>query len=90
MDFIGVGIGLLAVLGVAGLTVWIAVRPGTFKPGATGAAGAFGAIEQVFAPAQYEARVEIERQQQAPAPAPLPGGEGPKGDPGRAGQAGGS
>jgi hypothetical protein len=77
MDFIGLGIGVFVVLAVAGLTVWIAVRPGTLKPGATGTAGAFGAIEQVFAPAQYEARLEVERQHQAQAPAPLPGGKGP-------------
>ncbi|MCG2621697.1 hypothetical protein LVY72_07175 [Arthrobacter sp. I2-34] len=82
MDFIGLGIGIIAVLAVIGLTVWIALRPGTLKPGATGAAGAFGAVEEVFAPARYEARLEIERQQQAPAPAPLPGDTGPDEAPG--------
>jgi hypothetical protein len=86
MDFRGVAAGILAVLAVIGLTVWTAVRPGTRKPGATGAAGAFGAVEQVFAPVQYEARLEVERQHRAQAPAPLARGQGPGGAGARTGR----
>jgi hypothetical protein len=73
MDLVGglIALGLVALIIAA--TVAMASRPWRGFPGSTGISGAFGAMEEVFAPGRYEARMEQERQQQAPAPAPAPG-----------------
>jgi hypothetical protein len=80
MDFIGglIALGLVALI-IAG-TVAMACRPWRGGPGSSGFSGMFGAMEEIFAPGRYEARIEQERQQQAPAPAPIPGDKPTPGD----------
>ncbi|MGM0928757.1 MAG: hypothetical protein ACQEXN_03480 [Actinomycetota bacterium] len=80
MDFIGglIAVGLVGAIIAA--TVAMASRPWRGGPGSAGLSGMFGAMEEIFAPGRYEARIEQERQQQAPAPAPIPGDKPTPGD----------
>ncbi|UNK46857.1 hypothetical protein [Arthrobacter sulfonylureivorans] len=80
MDFVGglIALGLVALIIAA--TVAMASRPRRGGPGSSGFSGMFGAMEEIFAPGRYEARIEQERQQQAPATAPLPGDKPKPGD----------
>jgi hypothetical protein len=80
MDFVGGLIALGLVASIIAATVAMASRPWRGFPGSAGISGAFGAMEEVFAPGRYEARMEQERQQQAPAPAPIPGDKPKRGD----------
>lgn len=73
MDFVGGLIALGLVAAIIAATVAMASRPWRGNPGSSGLSGMFGAMEEVFAPGRYEARIEQERQQQAAAPAPIPG-----------------
>jgi hypothetical protein len=48
------------------------------RSGGSGMSGAFGSLDEVFAPTRHEAQQEMDRQTILPAPAPLPG-DGDKG-----------
>ena len=80
MDFVGGLIALGLVASIIAATVAMASRPWRGFPGSAGISGAFGAMEEVFAPGRYEARMEQEQQQQVPAPAPIPGDKPTLGD----------
>lgn len=67
---------ILGVLFAAGIAVaqwrgWIELR-GNARGHSTGA-GAFGALDEVFAPTRHEAQRELEQQSELPAPAPVAG-----------------
>jgi hypothetical protein len=82
-------VGWWALVGVVGVAVllWIANRVGWIdlsdksrKPGGGSSHGG-GVLmigDEVFAPAKYEAQVEVDRQARLPVPAPIPG-DGDKG-----------
>jgi hypothetical protein len=80
MDFIGVLIAVALVGVIIAATVAMASRPWRGGPGSSGLSGMFGAMEEVFSPGRYEARIEQERQLQAPAPAATPGDKPTPGD----------
>ncbi|WP_166867038.1 MULTISPECIES: hypothetical protein [unclassified Salinibacterium] len=70
----------LSALFVVGIAVaqwrgWIELR-GNARGTGTGAGGAIGALDEVFAPTRHEAQRELQQQTELPAPAPVPG-EGP-------------
>ncbi len=70
----------LGVLFAAGIAIaqwrgWIELR-GSGRGHSTGAGGAVGALDEVFAPTRHEAQRELQQQTELPAPAPVPG-DGP-------------
>lgn len=67
---------VMVVVAVVGCIVaqrqgWIDLSNKSRTSGAAG--GMMGAVNEVFAPSQYEAQLERDRQTVLPAPAPLPG-----------------
>ena len=72
-------IALGALLWVAHLLGWIDLSDKSRKPGGASRGGGVLMIgDEVFAPAKYEAQVELDKQARLPVPAPIPG-DGDKG-----------
>jgi hypothetical protein len=74
---LGVAVGIV-VLGVLAQRLGVIDLRDKSRTGGSGMSGAFGSLDEVFAPTRHEAQQEMDRQTILPAPAPLPG-DGDKG-----------